>query len=285
MIKRLLKWYLKGFREYRLLSEISEGGMSTVYKAVSRVTGEIVAVKILFPKYADKRMALEKLFDEKHVEGDIAVSLIHPNVIRTYSYGRARDQYYFVMEYIRGPNLKNVIYKQPDFLKGRKSDTIIQTAGALRYIHSKGIIHRDVCSKNILLTAEGRVKLIDFGLAVTKSGSFRRIGERSGTPSYMAPEQVRAHEPDERTDIYSFGIVMYEILAGEAPFSGDNMYSRMQNHLNVSPVKLHKRSPDISPALARIVAKAMQKDPSDRYDSVDSLIFDLKSCFGKDVKI
>ena len=281
MIKRVIKWYLRGFREYRLLSEISEGGMSTVYKALSRVTGEIVAIKILFPKYADKRLMLEKLFEEKHVEGDIAASLVHPNVIRTYSYGRVRDQYYFVMEYIKGPNLKNAIYRQEDLLQGKKSDIILQIAKALRYIHRRGIIHRDVCSKNILLTGEGRVKLIDFGLAVTRSGKYRLLGERSGTPSYMAPEQIRALEPDERTDIYSLGIVMYEILAGEAPFSGDSDYSRMQNHLNVAPLKLSDRAPQINPEIAKIVEKAMQKDPSNRYDSVEGLIFDLNGVIRK----
>ena len=281
MIKRVLKWYFRGFREYRLLSEISEGGMSTVYKALSRVTEEIVAIKILFPKYTDKRLMLEKLFEEKHVEGDIAASLFHPNVIRTYSYGRVRDQYYFVMEYIKGPNLKNVIYKQPDLLEGRRADIILQLAKAVRYIHKRGIIHRDVCSKNILLDEEGRVKLIDFGLAVTRSGKYRSIGERSGTPSYMAPEQIRALEPDERTDIYSMGIVMYEILAGEAPFSGDSDYSRMQNHLNVSPLKLSDHSAGIYPEIAKIVEKAMQKNPSDRYESVDSLIFDLNGAINK----
>ncbi len=281
MIKRVMKWYFRGFREYRLLSEISEGGMSTVYKAWSRVTGEIVAIKILFPKYADKRLMLEKLFEEKHVEGDIAASLFHPNVIRTYSYGRVQNQYYFVMEYIKGPNLKNAIYKQPDLLKDKKADIILQIAKALRYIHKRGIIHRDVCSKNILLTEKGRVKLIDFGLAVTKSGKYRALGERSGTPSYMAPEQIRALEPDERTDIYSLGIVMYEILAGEAPFSGESDYSRMQSHLNASPLKLSGRASEIHPEIARIVEKAMQKNPSDRYDSADSLIFDLNGVINK----
>jgi len=276
MIKRVFKWYFRGFREYRLLSEISEGGMSTVYKALSRVTGEIVAIKILFPKYADKRMMLEKLFEEKHVEGDIAASLFHPNVIRTYSYGRVRDQYYFVMEYVKGPNLKNAIYRQSDLLEGKKIDIIIQIAKALRYIHQKGIIHRDVCSKNLLLNEEGRVKLIDFGLAVTKSGKYKGIGERAGTPSYMSPEQIRALEPDERTDIYSLGIVMYEIIAGEAPFSGDNDFSRMQNHLNVSPVKMSSRVSGIHPDIEKIVEKAMQKNPADRYGSVENLIFDLK---------
>ncbi len=281
MIKRVFKWYFRGFREYRLLSEISEGGMSTVYKALSRVTGEIVAIKILFPKYTDKRIMLENLYEEKHVEGDIAASLIHPNVIRTYSYGRAHNQYYFVMEYIRGPNLKNVIYKQPGLLKERKLDTIMGIAKAIRYIHSMGIIHRDVCSKNILLNEDGRVKLIDFGLAVTTAGKYRSIGERSGTPSYMAPEQIRAMAPDERTDIYSLGVVMYEILAGETPFSGGSEYTRMQNHLNVSPVKLAERAPELHPDIAEIVEKAMQKNPVDRYPSMDSLIFHLNGFISK----
>ncbi len=277
MLKQsLYKLYFKGFREYRLLSEIDAGGMSTVHKAVSRVSGEIVAIKLLFPGYADQRAVLEKLLEEKHVEGDIAASLVHPGIIRTYSHGRLHDRYYFVMEYIQGTNLKQAIRKHHVFLKNKELGIIFQIANALRYIHRRGIIHRDVCSKNVLLAEDGRVKLIDFGLAVTKSGVYRQLGERSGTPSYMSPEQIRGQETDERTDIYSFGILMYEILSGKKPFFGGTSYSKMQDNLNFIPTELSATVKEIHPDLVNVVSKAMQKVPADRYGSVDELISDLE---------
>ena len=282
MIKFISRYYYRGLREYRILSEISEGGMSKVYKALSRLTGDIAAIKILFPRCTQKRRFLEKAFREKHVESDIVASLIHPAVIRTYSCGRVKNQDFFVMEYVDGPNMKNVIYSQPELLEENKTKIILQIADGLRYIHSKGIIHRDICPKNILLTPGGQVKIIDFGLAVAEYGKYRAQGERSGTPSYMAPEQIRSFEPDARADIYSFGVTMYEILAGKALFSGGDDNLRMQNHLNADGTALHKTVPGISEWLAMIIQKCIQKNPADRYDSMDSLAADLNSVFSEE---
>ena len=270
------KFYYRGLREYRFLSDISRGGMSRVYRVSSKLTGEILAVKILFPAYAARRNHVEKIFQEKQVEGDIAISLSHPNIIRTYSSGRFKDRYYFAMEYIKGPNIRQAIYKQPFLLKNRKSEIILQIAEGLNHLHSKGIIHRDICSKNVLLSPDGGAKIIDFGLSVLKRGNYRAEGERSGTPSYMAPEQIRGEEFDERTDIYSLGVTMYEILAERTPFAGSDNYSKMQNHLNHVPALLSRHVPGISKELAMIAGKAMEKNPDDRYPSAYSLILDLK---------
>ncbi len=184
------------------------------------------------------------------------------------------------MEYVRAPHLKHAIYQSPFLVRGKELKIISQAADSIAYIHSRGVIHRDVCSKNILIDDNGGVKLIDFGLAFAKSGSHRSAGERSGTPSYMAPEQVLAMNTDERTDIFSFGVVMYEILSGNMPFPGFDEYSKMQNRINFNPVDIKSRVSGIDPGLAKIVNKSMQKDPRDRYQSMENLIYDLGRCGG-----
>ena len=272
----LLNWHLWAVKGYRLRGEIASGGMSTIYKAVSRATHETVAIKILFPHYAKHRTMMQKLFKEKHVEGETASSLQHRNVIRTYSFGRFRDRYYFIMEYVDGMNLNQIIYHRPELLRSHRLDIIRQAAEGLNYIHSRGIIHRDFCPKNILLSQNGEVKIIDFGLAVSKTSRFRGLGERSGTPSYMAPEQIRALEADERTDIYSFGISVYEMIASKPPFVGEDSFARMQHHLSSEPVPLSRQVPDIQPAMEQIVSRAMQKNPRDRYKSMHDLLNDLR---------
>ena len=260
---------------YKLMEEIAEGGMSTIYKATSPKTQEIVAIKMLFPHYTKHKERMQRLFMEKQVEGELASNLSHPNVIQTLSYGRIRDRYYFIMEYIGGTNLKYLISRRYRSLEENKLDIIKQAARGLSYIHSCGIIHRDICPKNILISKERNVKIIDFGLAISKTNRYKGLGERAGTPSYMAPEQVRALEPDERTDIYNFGVTMYELFAGKAPFIGEDNFSRMQQNLIFEPVPLGRKVPDIPSALEEIVSKAMQKEPIDRYKSMEELINDL----------
>lgn len=267
---------------YKPLGKIAEGGMSTVYKAISLRTQKIVAIKILFPRYGKRKVKLQKLFSEKQVEGEITTSLNHPNVIQTYSEGRRWKQHYFVMEYVNGKNLKDLIYKNPELIRGRKYNIIRQVVQGLRYIHSRGIIHRDVCPKNILVSEDGEVKIIDFGLSISKTSRYKNLVERSGTPSYMAPEQIRALGSDERSDIYSFGVTVYELIAEKPPFAGEDSFARMQQHLSYEPVSLGERMADVPPALEEIVYRAMQKRPEERYKSMDALLDSLEKVESKE---
>lgn len=272
---KLLNWHLWTIKGYKLTEEIARGGMSTIYKATRRGTHEIIAIKILFPHFAKQKARVEKLFEEKQIEGEMTTNLEHPNVVKTFSYGKLRGRYYFVMEFVNGLNLKDAIYQEPEQIRGRKLDIIKQTAHGLKYIHSCGIIHRDMCPRNILLSENGEVKIIDFGVAISKTSRYTGLGERSGTPSYMAPEQIRALEADERTDIYSLGVMIYELLAEKTPFGGGDSFARMQHHLSSTAVPLSKRMPDIPPALEEIVSRAMQKQAKDRYKSMDDFLKDL----------
>lgn len=273
---KLMNWHLWAVNGYNLKEKISTGGMSVIYKASSRKTDESIAIKILFPQYSRHKTKLQKLLAEKQIEGEITNHLNHPNVIQTYEFNKLYGHYYFVMEYVNGNNLKYIVYHNPEMIKGRKLDIIRQTTKGLHYIHSRGIIHRDICPKNILISKNGQVKIIDFGLSISKRSRFRGLGERAGTPTYMAPEQIRAMEADERTDIYSFGVMVYELLAEKLPFAGEDIYAKMQHHLTSDPVPLKKRVPELPEELEKIISKAMQKNPNDRYQSMDALLNDIE---------
>ena len=275
IIDRIFESRPKTIGRYKVLEEIAEGGMSTVYKAMSPEK-KIVAIKVLFPRFTEQKNRLQELFADKQVEGEMASSLNHPNVIQTYSYEKTKSEYYFIMEYINGPNLKDMIKEQKEILRGHKLDIIKQTAQGLDYIHARGIVHRDICPKNILLSENGNAKIIDFSLAISKSDRYKGLGRRSGTPSYMAPEQIRALESDQTTDIYSFGVTMYEILSGKPPLGGEDDFAKMQQHLVFEPVPLSNRIPDIPPAIDQIVSRAMRKEPTGRYKSMYTLLNDLE---------
>lgn len=273
---KLMNWHMWAVKGYKLREKIATGGMSIIYKASSRKTNETIAIKILFPQYSKHKTKLQNLLAEKQVEGEMASHLSHPNVIQTHEFNKLYGHYYFVMEYVNGDNLKYIVYHNPEMINGGKLDIIRQTARGLHYIHSKGIIHRDICPKNILVSKNGQVKIIDFGLSVSKRSRFRGFGERAGTPSYMAPEQIKAMEADERTDIYSLGVTVYELLAERPPFAGEDTYAKMQHHLTSDPVPLKKRAPDVPEELEKIISKAMQKNPKNRYQSMAALLNDIE---------
>lgn len=275
LLSRLLGQQKNPLRDYILKEEIGHGGMSKIYHAKHKYLPHEFAVKILLPQFAEKREKLENLLKDKQVEGEIACSLRHPNIIRTHDYGKDSKGYYFIMEYVDGYNLDELIEQNNSFLEGRRYDIIMQICRGMKYIHDMEIIHRDICPRNMLITKKGEVKIIDFGLSISKRGRHRGLGERAGTPSYMAPEQVRAHTVDERTDIYSLGVTLYKVLTGRTPFQSDDTLGRLHQHLNVTPVSPCRYNPDISEGMESIIMRAMEKEPEKRYQSMKEVINDL----------
>ncbi len=271
MFKNILRWKIGLHHNYRIGEEIGQGGMSSIYRAAHLKTKKTVAVKILFPHYSVRRKKVEKALQEKQIEGEIACKLNHPNVINTFISGKCGGSFYFIMEYVDGMPLQRLIeYTTPKF--EQKLSIMRQAAEGLSYIHKTGIIHRDICPANILVSKEGRVKIIDFGLAVLRRGRIRKMAERAGTPTYMSPEQIRTLPADERSDIYSYSAVLYTFFCGRPPFSGNDSYARMQQQLSVQPINPRRYDPNIPKELEDIILTGMQKDPGRRFGNMNELI-------------
>jgi len=262
--------------DYELLEEIAHGGMSVIWRARHRKTGQIAAVKVLKPESAELLEKVKRIFSAE--EGQIALHLNHPNVITTYDYGWARKNcYYIAMEYVDGPNLEKLILQEDPRLQGRRMDLILQMGRGLLYIHTEGLVHRDFCPKNVLFNSQDTAKIIDFGLAIPHSEMHRAVGGRSGTASYMAPEQIRRKKLDQRTDIYAFGVSMFEVLTGRRPFPETSVRERkMEHHLNVEPVHLSEAMPSLPRELGHVVAKCIAKDPAMRYKNMAETLKDLQ---------
>lgn len=260
---------------YRRVEKVATGGMSEVWKARDTETGAICALKILEAETVELKRKFSKIFAAE--EGKIALCLDHPNVVHTFDYGEADGYYFIVMEFIDGPDLANLITMRDPRVTENRFDLIIQGGRGLKYIHQKRLIHRDFCPKNILYDSTGTAKIIDFGLTIPAASRPRRMVDMSGTASYMAPEQIRRHNLDARTDIYAFGVTAFEILTGERPFPPtSNRERKLQYHLNVAPKRLRDVDEALPDELDGIVAKCIEKDPDLRYNSMTEVMRDLQ---------
>ncbi|HEX8918266.1 MAG TPA: protein kinase [Chloroflexota bacterium] len=265
---------------YDLVRRIGSGGTAAVYLARDNVLGRDVAVKLLHPDVAADPIFIERLKREARA----AASLNHPNIVAVYDWGRsdaAQDHdigtYYMVMEYVSGHNLKERLANGP-LAEGEALRVAMNVASALHAAHLKGVIHRDVKPQNILLTADSRVKVVDFGIAralgVTQ---LTRTNVVPGTPYYVAPEQVTSRQADARSDVYSLGVVLYEMLTGKEPFRGGSLVEVALKHVNEQPVPPRRHVPTLSQRAETVVLTALAKDASDRYQSAEAMAIALKS--------
>jgi len=275
---KLFDWIFRRSRQryggYELIEQIAHGGMSHIYKARRSGTDCICALKVLTAESVEMLKTLNSVFQAD--EGAIALRLDHPNVIKTFDYGRSKNEYYIAMEFVDGPNLATAVAVQAPWVTRRRFDLALQIGAGLTYIHDQGLIHRDFCPKNVLCTQEGAPKIIDFGLTIPASVKEKTIISRGGTASYMAPEQVKSLPLDERTDIYAFGVSLFEILTGRRPFprSADRS-RRMQDHLNVRPFRLRQIAPEMPEELERVIEKCIAKDRDLRYKSMHEVMDEL----------
>ena len=259
---------------YRVISRIVEGPMSTIYRCENKDGVGVVAVKVLSQHAA---LVASKLTERlgKPWEGQRAITLKHPNVVRTLEYGKWGNTYYLVMEYLDGGNLSEHIETGSSALDGKRLSILTLVAHGLTYVHQQGIIHRDVCPRNIMLAEDGTPRLIDFGVAMGARDILRNTGARTGRSSYMAPELVRDNIFNEQTDIYAFGVTLYETLTGRKPFEGDGRLSTMHLQLNLAPFPPSRYNPDIPPELEAVTMKATSKKPDIRYRKMDELFVAL----------
>lgn len=257
---------------YELLEKIGDGGMAVVYKGRDKLLNRFIAVKILRPEFTKDATFVENFKRESQA----AAGLSHPNIVGVYDVGREGNINYIVMELIDGQTLNKIIEEEAPMDYRKVIDISKQVAQALRVAHKNKIIHRDVKPHNIMITSDGVVKLADFGIARAVNDTTLSTGSKIvGSVHYFSPEQARGNYVDERSDIYSLGIVMYEMLTGKVPFDGDNPVTVALKHINEEIVPPIELEPGIPPALNRCVMKATNKYQTKRYSSADELIQDL----------
>jgi serine/threonine protein kinase len=256
-------------QRYKLLGQLGQGGMAVVYKAQDLSLGRLVAIKMLRQSLIHDEDFLARFQQEARA----AANLAHPNIVTVHDFGNHEERYYIVMEYIEGKDLKTLIKESGPFSVERALDIVIQMCAGLGYAHRAGLIHCDVKPQNVLVTADGRVKITDFGIA--RALATLRPGETTdvvwGSPQYYSPEQAAGDHPTPASDVYSIGVVMYEMLAGRLPFVASNQQALTLMHLRDEPPRLSLFNPAVPETLELIVHKVLAKEPAARYRTADHL--------------
>jgi eukaryotic-like serine/threonine-protein kinase len=256
---------------YRVLGRLGVGGMATVYLAEDSSLGRKVALKVMAERYSDDGEFVERF----RREAQAAARLNHPNIIAVYDRGEADGRPYIAMEYLQGRTLKQVIQAEGPLPPERALAIAMQVLAGLRYAHEHGVVHRDVKPHNVLVGDDGRIKVTDFGIAHAGDPQMTEVGSIVGTAQYLSPEQARGRAVGPQTDIYSLGVVLYEMLAGRVPFEGDSSVAIAMQHVSDPAPPLRALAPDVPESLALVVAHAMLKDPTQRYASADEFAGDL----------
>ena len=257
---------------YLLKDKVGTGGMATVFRAQDQVLDRTVAVKIMLPQYAGDATFATRFKQEAQA----AAGLSSPYIVGVYDWGKDGDTYYIVMEYLRGTDLKSGIKKHGALDCKKVAQIGSQIAQALSVAHRHDIIHRDIKPQNIMVLRDGSVKVADFGIACLANSANTLTQEALGSVHYMSPEQARGDRTDARSDIYSAGVVLYEMLTGRLPFEGDNAVSVAIQHLSSVPLSPREINPDVPEALELICMKAMASDLEKRYASADEMLADLE---------
>lgn len=256
---------------YEIIAKVGAGGMSDVYKAKDHILGRFVAIKVLKQEYSEDRNFVTKF----RIEAQSAAGLEHPNIVNIYDVGNADDLYFIVMEYVEGITLKTYIEKKGQLSFKEAESIAIQVARGIEAAHNKNIIHRDIKPQNIIISTEGKVKVTDFGIA--KAASTNTISsDVMGSVHYVSPEQARNGFVDARSDIYSLGIVMYEMITGRVPFDGDTTVSVAIQHLQEEMTAPSVYAPNVPISCEKIILKCTQKNQDRRYQNIADLLTDLR---------
>src|SRR5947199_1782418 len=252
---------------YRIIRKLGAGGMANVYLAEDQELGRRVAIKILDDRHAHDEQFVERF----RREAKSAAGLSHPNVVSIYDRGEAEGTYYIAMEYLDGRSLKELIVSRGPAPIPIAIDYARQILTAVRFAHRNGIVHRDIKPHNVLVDAEGRLKVTDFGIARAGASQMTEVGSIIGTAQYLSPEQAKGAPVDQTSDLYSVGVVLYELLTGVVPFSGDTPVEIAMKHLSSAPEPPSAKRAEIPRELDLVVLRALAKDPADRYPSAEEM--------------
>jgi beta-lactam-binding protein with PASTA domain/tRNA A-37 threonylcarbamoyl transferase component Bud32 len=257
---------------YQVVRKLGAGGMANVYLAEDQELGRHVAIKILNDRHANDDQFVERF----RREAKNAAALSHPNIVSIYDRGEAEGTYYIAMEYLDGRSLKELITSRGPAPLNVAIEYARQILSALRFAHRHGIVHRDIKPHNVLVDAEGRVKVTDFGIARAGTSQMTEAGSIVGTAQYLSPEQARGTGVDQRSDLYSLGIVLYELLTGTLPFNGDTPVEIAMKHLSQTPELPSALRPELPHELDLVVTRALAKDPDARYQNAEEMDADLE---------
>src|SRR5215470_2227618 len=257
---------------YRIERKLGSGGMADVYLAEDEELGRRVAIKILNDKYAPDEQFVERF----RREAKNAAGLSHPNIVSIYDRGEAEGTYYIAMEYLDGRTLKELINARGPTPPKIAVDYTRQILAAVGFAHRHGIVHRDIKPHNVLVDRDGRLKVTDFGIARSGTSQMTEVGSIIGTAQYLSPEQARGSSVGPSSDIYSVGVVLYEMLTGEVPFTGDTPLEIAMKHLSEVPTPPSELRPEVPHDLDSVVLRALAKDPHERYRSAEEMDADLQ---------
>ena len=264
---------------YEVEELVGTGGMSSVFRARDRLLDREVALKVLHQQYGADAEYVERFRREARA----VAALSHPNIVTVIDRGEHEGRQFIVFEYVAGENLKHLIQRRGPAPVATALELSIQIARALSFAHRAGLVHRDVKPQNVLLNGDGQAKVTDFGIARSldvKQG-MTQTGTVLGTSAYIAPEQAQGQRVDEHTDVYSLGVVLFELLTGEVPFAGDNFVAVAMRHINEPPPPVHNQRPDVPPRVEAAVLRAMAKDPADRFETMADFCAELESCLAE----
>jgi eukaryotic-like serine/threonine-protein kinase len=259
---------------YRIESMVARSGMASIFRGVDTRTGRPVAIKLPHPEMEGDPI----LFDRFNREEEIGKKLDHPGVVKVLD-DEPRSQRYMVLEWVDGRLLRQILNEAKILPPERAIKITLGICDALDYIHSQGVVHRDLKPENIMVDAEDRTKLIDFGIAANAGSrrlTFAKLTEAMGTPDYISPEQVKGKRGDARSDIYTLGIMFYEMLTGKVPFAGPNPFVIMNERLINHPIPPREVNPAVTPELQEIIYRTLERDPKKRYQSAHEFALDLK---------
>src|SRR5262245_19762617 len=252
---------LQRLGKYQIVGKIGQGAMGEVYKAHDPILNRDVAIKTMSAAIGTD----EDLRKRFHREAQSAARLNHPNIITVYDFGEEQGKIYMAMELLEGTDLKDLIGRHTPMTLERKLGLMEQICDGLAFAHAKEVVHRDLKPANLHIQPNGQIKIMDFGLAKLSSSDMTRAGMIMGTPNYMSPEQVRGEKADTRSDVFALGAVFYELLANRKPFDADSLHAVLFQVMQSEPEPLLNLVPDLPPALAQVIERAMLKDPTQRF--------------------
>src|SRR3954465_846720 len=264
---------------YELEELVGTGGMSSVFRAHDRLLDRKVALKVLHQQYTEDAEYVERFRREARA----VAALSHPNIVTVIDRGEHEDRQFIVFEYVEGENLKRLIERRGPAPVSTALELGMQIARGLSFAHQQGLVHRDVKPQNVLLNGDGQAKVTDFGIArsLDVQHGMTQTGTVLGTSDYIAPEQAQGQRVDEHTDVYSLGVVLYEMLTNEVPFPGENFVAVAMRHINEEPPSIRDKRPDVSPRVEAAIQRAMAKDPADRFQTMAEFCQELEACLAE----